>query len=118
LLARARTIVGPGCVIGAELDMHCHLTDKRVAAADVLVAFKEFPHTDFLKRAEDLVDLCLRTARGEFEPVSEVFDCRAMSGFMTSRQPGRDFVDRMLAMEGRDGILSVSIAHGFAAADV
>jgi len=118
LLARTRAIVGPGCVIGAELDMHCHLTDKRVAAADVLVAFKEFPHTDFLKRAEDLVDLCLRTARGEFEPVSEVFDCRAMSGFMTSRQPGRDFVDRMLAMEGRDGILSVSIAHGFAAADV
>lgn len=118
LLARTRAIVGPGCVIGAELDMHCHLTDKRVAAADVLVAFKEFPHTDFLERAEDLVDLCLRTARGEARPVSEVFDCRAMSGFMTSRQPGRDFVDRMLAMEGRDGILSISVAHGFAAADV
>ncbi|WP_048648864.1 M81 family metallopeptidase [Nitratireductor soli] len=118
LLARARAIVGPGCVIGAELDMHCHLTDKRVEAADVLVAFKEFPHTDFLQRADDLVELCLRTAHGEVTPVSEVFDCRAMSGFMTSRQPGRAFVDRMLAMEGRDGILSISVAHGFQAADV
>lgn len=118
LLARARAIVGPDCVIGAELDMHCHLTDKRVEAADILVAFKEFPHTDFLHRAEDLVELCLRTARGEVAPVSEVFDCRAMSGFMTSREPGRAFVDRMLAMEGRDGILSISVAHGFQAADV
>jgi microcystin degradation protein MlrC len=118
LLARAREVAGPDCVIGAELDMHCHLTDRMVAAADVLVAFKEFPHTDFLARAEDLVDLCLRAARGEVKPVTRVFDCRAMVGFMTSREPGRSFVDRLLAMEGRDGILSVSVAHGFQAADV
>ena len=37
---------------------------------------------------------------------------------MTSREPGRSFVDRMKALEGRDGILSISIAHGFQAADV
>ena len=51
-------------------------------------------------------------------PVSAVFDCRSISGFMTSREPGRSFVDRMKALEGRDGILSISIAHGFQAADV
>ena len=119
LLARAREIVGPDCVIGVEFDMHFHLTDKRVEAADVIVAFKEFPHTDFLARAEDLTDLCLRTARGEVKPTMAVFDCRAIaSGFMTSREPGRSFVDRMLAMEGTDGILSLSVAHGFQAADV
>lgn len=118
LLARAREIVGPGCVIGAELDMHCHLTDLKLRSADVLVAFKEFPHTDFLARAEDLVDLCLRTARGEVRPVTRVFDLRALTGFMTSREPGRGFVDRMMAMEGKDGILSISVAHGFQAADV
>ena len=37
---------------------------------------------------------------------------------MTSREPGRSFVDRMKALEGRDGILSISVAHGFQAADV
>jgi microcystin degradation protein MlrC len=115
LLARARQIAGPDCVIGAELDMHCHLSDQMVEAADVIVAFKEFPHTDFLARAEDLVDLCLRTARREVRPVTRVFDLRALTGFMTSREPGRGFVDRMFAMEGRDGILSISVAHGFQA---
>lgn len=119
LLARVREIVGPDCIIGAEFDLHFHLTDKRVAAADVIVAFKEFPHTDFLARAEDLVDLCLKAARKEVDPVIEVFDCRTLNGgFMTSREPGRSFVDRMLAMEGKDGILSVSVAQGFPPADI
>jgi microcystin degradation protein MlrC len=31
----------------------------------------------------------------------------------TTRQPARGFVDRIQALEGRDGILSISIAHGF-----
>jgi microcystin degradation protein MlrC len=118
LLAHARRIAGAQAVIGAELDMHCHLSDRMVAAADVIVAFKEFPHTDFLERAEDLVDLCLRQARGEVAPVAAVFDTRAVAAFMTSREPGRSFVDRVKAMEGRDGILSVTVAHGFTAADV
>jgi microcystin degradation protein MlrC len=118
LLTRARAIAGPSTVIGAELDMHCHLSDAMVGAADVIVAFKEFPHTDFLERAEDLVDLCLRAARGEIRPVPALVDCRALAAFMTSREPGRSFVDRIKAMEGRDGILSITVAHGFSAADV
>jgi microcystin degradation protein MlrC len=118
LLAGARAIAGGKAVIGAELDMHCHLSDQMVKAADVIIAFKEFPHTDFMERAEDLVDLCLRTARGEVEPVAAVFDTRAVAAFMTSREPGRSFVDRIKTMEGCDGILSITIAHGFTAADV
>ena len=118
LMACARKIVGPGCVIGAELDMHCHLSDQMVQSGDVIVAFKEFPHTDFLARARDMTNLCLRAARGEVKPVMHVFDTRSLCAFMTSREPGRSFVDRLLAMEGKDGILSISIAHGFSAADV
>ena len=50
--------------------------------------------------------------------MSPVFDCRGLAAFMTSREPGRSFVDRRRAMEGQDGILSISVAHGFQAADV
>jgi microcystin degradation protein MlrC len=41
-----------------------------------------------------------------------------IDSFMTSRQPIRGFVDRMTALEGKDSVLSVSIVHGFSAADV
>ena len=65
LLARAREIVGPDVLIAAELDPHSHLTPKRVAAADILASFLEFPHTDFYERGEHVVDLALRALRGD-----------------------------------------------------
>ena len=105
LLTRARAIVGPDVVIGIELDPHCHLSDAMVAASTIVITFKEVPHTDFLERAEDLVDLALRTARKEVEPVVSVVDCRAIANFMTSREPGRSLIDRIKTLEGRDGIL-------------
>jgi microcystin degradation protein MlrC len=118
-LARAREIVGPDAILGCEHDLHCHLTPKRVAACDLIVLFKEFPHTDFLARAEDLVDLALRAARRQVVPRMALFDCRLIGGgFMTSHPAGRAFVDRITALEGRDGILSISVGHGFHAADV
>jgi microcystin degradation protein MlrC len=36
----------------------------------------------------------------------------------TTREPGQSIVKRIQALEGKDGILSVSIAHGFATGDV
>lgn len=118
LLARVRAIVGPGVVVAAELDPHSHLTPRRVATADILAAFLEFPHTDFEERAGHVVDLALATARGEVRPRMSTFDCRMVDVFPTSREPMRGFVDRLKAMQGRDGVLSVSFIHGFMAADV
>jgi microcystin degradation protein MlrC len=118
LLARVRKRIGPEVPIGAELDPHCHMTDRMVAAADLLICYKEFPHTDFVERAEEVVDLTLRTARGEIRPRMSLYDCRMIGSFPTSREPMRSFVDEIKALEGKDGILSISIAHGFPFGDV
>jgi microcystin degradation protein MlrC len=42
-----------------------------------------------------------------------VYDCRQIQSYPTTIQPMRGLVDRIMAMEGKDGILSVSIAHCF-----
>ena len=118
IIERARAIVGPRCVIGVELDPHCHLTLKRLRAADIVVLYKEFPHTDVVERAEDVLDLVLATLRGEIKPVMSVYDCRQIQSYPTTLQPMRGLVDRIKAMEGKDGILSVSIAHCFPYGDV
>lgn len=118
LLERVRALVGPRVIIAAELDPHSHLTPKRVAHADILAAFLEFPHTDFYERGEHVVDLALRAVAGEIKPKLSTFDCRLIDVYPTSREPMRSFVDRMKALQGRDGILSVSFIHGFMAADV
>jgi len=118
LLQRVRTIVGPKIVVGAELDPHHHLSEAMLRHADVLVAFKEYPHTDILERALELVDLCVAKHEGRIVPLASVVDCQMIVTMHTSREPARGFVDRIMALEGRDGILSISIAHGFAWGDV
>jgi len=117
-LEHVRTLVGPDCVIGVELDPHCHLTRKRCGLADIIVLFKEYPHTDFAARGEETVDLVLRAIRHEIKPVKSVFDCRLLASFPTSRQPMRALVDRIMTLEGRDRVLSVSIGHCFPYGDV
>ena len=118
IIERSRAIVGPDCVIGVELDPHCHLTLKRVQIADIIILYKEFPHTDVVDRAEEVLDLVLRTIRGEIKPVMSLYDCRQISSYPTTLPLMRGFVDRIKAMEGRDGVLSISIAHCFPYGDV
>jgi microcystin degradation protein MlrC len=118
LIERVRAIVGPDVPIGVELDPHCHLTEKRVRLADVVILYKEYPHTDFVERAEELVTLVLRTIRGEIRPVMSLYDCGMSDLFPTSREPGRSFSDKLRTFEGRDGVLSVSLGHSYAQGDV
>lgn len=118
-LSRVREIVGPDILVCAELDPHSHLTGKRLAAANFFVYFKEFPHTDFVDRAEDLWRIAIDTLAGRVEPVMSVFDCRMIDVFPTSREPMRSFVDKIMALEKSDAdVLSISVIHGFMAGDV
>ncbi|RVT54387.1 M81 family metallopeptidase [Rubrivivax albus] len=118
LLSRVRALVGRDVVVGAELDPHCHLSPAMVECANVLVAFKEYPHTDIAERAFDLLHLCEAQARGRLRPVAAVVDCQMIVTMHTTREPARGFVERIKALEGRDGIVSISIVHGFPWGDV
>ncbi|THV24183.1 M81 family metallopeptidase [Peteryoungia ipomoeae] len=118
LLSRVRGIVGPTVLIAAEFDPHSHLTDLRVANLDILAAFLEFPHTDFEQRGEHVVDLAMQALRGQIKPLISTFDCRMITIYPTSREPMRSYVDRLKVLEGTNGILSISVIHGFMAGDV
>lgn len=118
LLQRVRALVGPDTVVGAELDPHCHLTPEMVKHANMLIAFKEYPHTDVLERGLELVDLCVAAAQKKISPVAAVVDTGLILTVHTSREPARGFVQRMQSLEGKDGVLSVSLAHGFSWGDV
>lgn len=118
IIERVRAVVGPKCIIGVELDPHCHLTLKRVSLADIIVLYKEFPHTDVVERAEDVLNLVLATLRGQIKPVMSLYDCRQIQSYPTTLPLMRAFVDKIKALEGKDGILSISIGHCFPYADV
>ncbi|GCL62668.1 M81 family metallopeptidase [Pseudaquabacterium pictum] len=118
LLTRVRQIVGPGVVVGAELDPHHHLSRAMLAQADLLIAFKQYPHTDILERAQELVDLCAAQVAHGRRPVPSVVDTGMAVMVHTTREPAQGFVQRLQALEGRDGVLSISLTHGFPWGDV
>ena len=119
LLARTRAIVGADVPIGAVFDLHAHLTPEMVASATVLVGLKEYPHIDYVQRSEELFELICACVRGEIKPTMALFDCRMIGVIHTTRQPMRDFVDDLIALERSDHeVLSLTLSHGFASGDV
>jgi len=118
ILARVREIVGDHTVIGASLDPHGHLSDRMVASADLLIAYKEYPHTDVLETAERLVELCAQAATGQLEPVAAVRDCDMIAIIHTTKQPAKQLVDELRQLETEGTVLSASINHGFMWGDV
>ncbi len=119
LLSRIRAIVGGDTVIGATFDPHSHFTRRCADTLDVAITFKEFPHTDVMDRARELVDIVARAVRREAKPHISLFDCRMIDVFPTTEPSIRAFVDRISALE-RDlpDVLSISVVHGFLAGDV
>ncbi|WP_252259910.1 M81 family metallopeptidase [Erythrobacter aurantius] len=113
LISRLRAIAGDDVLIGGEFDPHAHLTDLMLEAADLLVFYKEYPHTDIAERAQHLFKLAVDAKSGKTRPVMRTFDCRMIGMYHTPVGPMRDIVDKQLAMEGQDGVLSLSFVHGF-----
>jgi microcystin degradation protein MlrC len=118
LLTHVRRVVGPAVPIGVELDLHANVGRQKLDNATAIVLFKEYPHIDVAERAVEVFDIIAGAVEGRTRPVMGWFDCRMVGVFHTTRQPMRGFVDRCAALEGKDGVLSVSVIHGFPWADV
>ena len=119
LVSRIRAQVGDRTRIGVELDLHGHIDNTIVDAADLIVIYKTYPHIDHAERAEDLFDLMVRTLKGEIDPKMALFDCMSMGLFPTTMEgPMIEFSAAIIEAEGKDGVLSLSLNHGFPWADV
>lgn len=118
LIAAVRALAGPACVIGVELDPHCHMSHAMASQADALILMREYPHIDYEERAIELFELCRAAATGKTRPVMAVADCAMVGFYPTTAQPMRGLVDLLAEVERRPGILSASYVHGFPWGDV
>ncbi|VVE39337.1 M81 family metallopeptidase [Pandoraea commovens] len=118
LFACIREVVGPNVPIAATLDPHCHFTELMQYASNILIAYKEYPHTDGIDRLHEVYRLVTQAAERKVAPVTAVHDCRMVGAWHTTTEPMAGFVRRMKSFEGHDGILSVSLGHGFPWGDV
>lgn len=117
ILSRLRTLAGPDVPIGVEIDLHGNITEAMMRNATLIVACKEYPHTDFRERADHLLDVLEATVAGQVNPVAAFCKLPMIGIFHTTREPMRGLVDRTSALERTPGVISISIAHGFPWAD-
>lgn len=118
LLEKIRLVVGSDTPIGVELDPHCHLTEKMISNATILVCYKTFLHTDIKERAVELFEIFAETIEGKVRPVMASYDCRMVDFFDEAHEPMKSFLTTVIEAETMEGILSISPIHGFPLADV
>lgn len=119
LLKSIRRYVGNSVFIGCLLDPHSHLTDDMLEYADVLVWMKEYPHTDYKERSQELFMIAYKTLQQKLKPKISVYDCDMIGIFPTTNEPMASLVRSIKIIEQKyDDVLSISIIHGFPWGDV
>ena len=119
LLARIRKAVGRNVPLVASLDLHANVTHAMLAHADALVAFRTYPHIDYVKTGERAADLLDRLTRhGGREP----WHCErlpfliSVSMQSTSAEPARGCYELLEDIDRRLGTVS-SFCMAFPASD-
>jgi len=121
LLRRLRAIVGPKLPIGITLDPHANVTRQMCDLANIMVAFKTYPHTDMRLAGRHAADILQRTMAGEIQPHT----LRVSRPMLEEVNGGRTDVGPMvqrLALarqyECQPDVFAVSVNGGFANADI
>jgi microcystin degradation protein MlrC len=112
LAAAVRTAVGPRLPIAISFDMHCHLTDQKLEAADAIVGYHTHPHVDFADTGARAMRILARTLRGEARPVTRHRKIRMIASaekHNTGRPPMQEIFRRVAEIEAEPGILAATI---------
>jgi microcystin degradation protein MlrC len=120
ILARVRRVIGPRVPLVASLDLHANVSPRMVEEADVLVAYRTYPHIDMAltgRRAAGLLGPMLGSPERPAKAFRQVPFLIPISWQCTDLEPGRSLYAKLAAMEG-GSVCSVSFAPGFPAADI
>jgi microcystin degradation protein MlrC len=118
---RVREIAGPRLPIAVTLDLHANIGQAMVDQVDVITTYDTYPHVDAAERAREAVELLTRTIDGALRPVMALAKpplLPAPQAIATGEGPFHTLMARAHAMERRGEAVTVSVAGGFAYADV
>jgi microcystin degradation protein MlrC len=121
ILETVRRIVGRDCPVVATLDLHANISERMVAAADLLIGYDTYPHTDMAERAIEACWLIREIIEGAIRPVSALIKPPMMptsQRMPTAHEPMQRLISLAHEAERQPGVVNVTIAGGFPPADV
>jgi microcystin degradation protein MlrC/catechol 2,3-dioxygenase-like lactoylglutathione lyase family enzyme len=120
IVRRARVAAG-NIPIMVTLDLHANEDEELCKVADGVFVLKTYPHVDLVETGMIAAKCMVRTVRGEFVPTMA---CRrpgilSASIYQASDcHPMKDIYDRCREWEAKPRVYCVSVAPGYAYADV
>ncbi len=121
LVRRIRTVVGPDVPIMITLDLHANEDHELADVADAVFIIKRYPHYDTTLMGEKCASVMLRTLRGMYKPRMAVRKPNVITPSVyqgTGVSPAMDIMERARRWENQRKDVYVSVAFGFAYADV
>ena len=122
LLKQLRDIVGGQIPIAITLDLHANVTSLMASQANIICAFRTYPHVDQVETAIRASRLLQRAMRHEVDPnVYLARRCMLVGldhGRTTAKNPMTKLLARAIELENENpGVLAVSLHAGFSPAD-
>ena len=120
LIAAVRAQVGPLPIV-ATLDLHSNTTAAMAAHADVLIGFDTYPHVDCFERGAEAAGLIAAMVRGQVHPTMAYRQLPLLTpppAQCTMRPPMSEVVERLHALEAREGVATATLSMGFPFADI
>jgi len=122
LLARIRQKIGPDVPIAITLDLHANVSDRMAEHANIIIAYRTYPHVDQFERGIQAAELVQRAMAGEIRPRTVVARRPTLDGLdhgrTTTPGPMTEMLERADRCEKEPGILVVSVHAGFGWADI
>ncbi|MEJ0070227.1 MAG: M81 family metallopeptidase [Pseudomonadota bacterium] len=120
LLRGLRAVIGPDTVLVASLDLHANVTDLMIEQADLLTAYRTYPHVDTAEtgaRAAALLDDQLRGRARRGKALRKLPFLVPLTAQCSLVDPTRAIYDGFAAIEAQTGA-TLSFTPGFPPADI
>ena len=107
--------------IMVTLDLHANEDQEMADAADAVFILKTYPHVDSQETGEIAARCMVETVRGNFKPAMAYRRPGIISASIyqaSEYHPMKDIYDRCREWEKKPGVYCVSVAPGYAYADV
>ena len=122
LLRRLREKLGPDIPIAISLDLHANVSNAMARLANIVVAYRTYPHIDQYEGGMEAADLLQRAMNGEIRPRSLVWRAPVLEGLDYGRTQGGP-MSRILGHADQlrqkyPGVLATAICAGFVWADI
>jgi microcystin degradation protein MlrC len=119
LLARVRAIVGADIPVVASLDLHANVTQRMLQHADVLIAYRTYPHVDMAETGARVARFLQQRLAGSPRPhlsARRVPFLIPLQTQCTMLEPTRSIYEELARLEDRT-LTTLSFTPGFPAAD-